>query len=386
VATQHTVSLTLRGGKVVDTWAAYDVTIDMLAPGSPWTFELFWSRSARSTWSALNESALVGEQLYLSIDGATQLSGEIERRVERTSREGASMVLSGRDLAGPLQDADADPSIVLRGHALDDALVALAGPSQVSLFITDAANAVECQAIRNRRRSMARRPRRQRVDLTRIRPGDKVWWVMSRLCRKAGFLCWTAPYPEEGAGIGVVVDAPNTSTTPLYAVDRYEQGTGYAGRVLDSERTINLRGVPSEVTAYTHSALTSGQDARMRTLVFNERLVHPLVVADPLPRPRFIRSPPARSVASVRRVAERLVSDAMADFEVYECTVQGHGQGDRLWAVNSPCLVSDDFHGIDKVMLITSVHFHGSRQRGQFTKLRMVPIGAIKVTPEEAAA
>lgn len=391
MAQTHSVSVTLRNGTVLDTWSGYDVQIDMLAPGSPWALELYWSKSARSSWGIIDAirdtNAAVGEQLYLSIDGATQLSGEIERRVDRAGREGASMVLSGRDLAGPLQDGDADPSIVLRGHSLDDALVRLAEPHRVSLFITDSASDRECRSLRNRRRSMARRPRRQRVDLSRIRPGDKTWWVMSRLCRKAGFLMWSAPYPEEGAGIGVVVDAPNESTTPVYAIDRYRSGAGYAGRILESERTVNVRGVPTDVTAYTHSALTSGQDVRMRTVEHNRRVLdHPLAVRDPLPRPRFIRLPRARTVAALRREAERLISDAMADFLVYEFTVQGHSNNDRLWAVNSPCFVSDEFHGIEEVLLVTSVHFHGSRQRGQLTRLRMVPLGAIKVTPEEEAA
>jgi prophage tail gpP-like protein len=146
--------------------------------------------------------------------------------------------------------------------------------------------------------------------------------------------------------------------------------------------------VPTKLTAFAHTAANANDDARIRTEVPNEGLVHPLVVEPGflLPTQRFIRGHHARTPQALRRHAERVIADAMAGFRVYECTVQGHGERINeqmtMYAVNSLAHVRDDFHRINETMLITSVDFSGSREGGQRTTLRMVPKGAIKVFPD----
>jgi hypothetical protein len=42
----HEIAITLSNGTLIDTWKTYQVTLDMLSPGSPWTLELWWSDTA----------------------------------------------------------------------------------------------------------------------------------------------------------------------------------------------------------------------------------------------------------------------------------------------------------------------------------------------------
>jgi prophage tail gpP-like protein len=383
----HEISITLRGGTIIDTWKSYEVTLDMLSPGSAWTLELWWSDTHQSTWDVLQSRAKLGEQLYLSIDGAVQLSGTIEEREETADRKGTTMVLSGLDLAGPAIEADADPRIQLRGTTLEDALVKLWEPLQTSIFIADAALMQEVQSLRNRRHGagVRRVNRRTQFDAFKVRPGDKIWQLSDTICKHAGYMIWTGPNPEDGTGIGLIVDKPVDSGSPKFQFERRRVGDKFVGNILEGKRGGSIRGVPTTVTAFTHSAASSSQDARMRTVVRNDGLTHPLVVSDLLPRPRFIRGDQARTVQKARKLAEREIAKSMAHFRWYECMVQGHAQdffGDRdIFTINALAHVRDDRFGVDEDYLMTRVGFRGSRT-GQSTTVRMVPKGAIKVIPD----
>jgi prophage tail gpP-like protein len=408
----HQVAVTLRGGTVLDTWSRYRVTIDMLQPGSPWTFELYASESRRTTLDVLRNAARLGEQLYVWIDEAVQLSGRIEHIHEEADVAGGFRVtVGGRDLAGPAIDCEAEPTIKLRHAALDDALRALFDPLALRLFISDAAAAADCHALRNRRRSQRsgggrRRGRRRRsrhgssrrapIDVFKIQPGDTVWGVAKNLCSKAGYLIWTAPHPDPDTttgGIGVVVDSPLEDGEPAYALERKLLPDGrWRSQMLHTSYELKLNDIPTEVTAFASARVGhAGQDVRARVVVFNDGLTHPRVVPDLMPQPHFLKSRTAKTAAAVQREGQRYMAMKMAGFRVYECTVIGHGQTgpdgvERLWTVNELCHLLDERHGLDEPMLITRVTFDGARADGegggQTTTLRMVPRGAVKVFPE----
>lgn len=122
--TDHEVKLTLASSGVgLDVWDEYAITLDMLTPGSPFTFALWYSRDRQTTWEVLRRSVKVGDSVVLSIDGAPQLNGRIETiRTPVDGHGSRTMVITGRDLAGPALDFDADPAINVVGQRLEDAL------------------------------------------------------------------------------------------------------------------------------------------------------------------------------------------------------------------------------------------------------------------------
>jgi prophage tail gpP-like protein len=328
-----------------------------------------------------------GDRLSVSIDGALQLSGIIDGRGGRSSHGGTSMILSGLDVSGIAMESDADPTIQLRGASIEDALADLFEPLRVKIHIIDAAAAREVQSLRNRRHGAGvhRVNRRTRFDAFKVRPGDKIWQLSDTICRHAGYMIWTAPYSGEGAGVGLVVDKPADSGPPRFLFEQRRDDNRFSGNVMSASYDENVRGIPTEVTAFTHTAANASGDTRMRTVVFNDGLVHPHVVTDLLPRPRFLRADQARTVQRATKAAERDIAKAMSHFRVYECEVQGHAQdtdeGRAIYTINTIAHVRDDRFSLDEDMLMTSVNFKGSRE-GQTTSVRMVPKGAIKVIPD----
>ena len=143
----HEVRLTLADGTPLVGWPEVDVTIDMLSPGSPWTLTLHYSDDVSTgLWSLVQRRCLLEESVVLWIDGACQLRGRIEQRRDHISRAGASVTISGRDIAARAMDWDADPTIQLRGLSLQDALTRLFQDVGLTPEILSGAGALEIQS------------------------------------------------------------------------------------------------------------------------------------------------------------------------------------------------------------------------------------------------
>lgn len=388
------VALRLRDGTEIKNIPSIDVQHDMLSPGSAWAATLWWSNERGSEWREIRRKCRNGELVFVEIGGATQLLGRIEEsEVHAQGHDGGlELTISGRDVIGRLIDWDADPRTQLRNTTLEDAIAALCEPFGVRVFACDAAAEREARGLPRRgRRTRTGRPRRRNViDTTRIQTGQRVWEVIDKLCRAHGFLVWGAP-TEYSNTIELVIDKPSSASPPVFAFDRLAQRDGmYVGNLLGGRHHVNTRNIPTEVTAFGHTALTSGADARMQRTVFNDRLVSSYVVppSEFGPQPRFLRPDQARTAGALAKAAERAFVQANGEFRRYEARVRGFGQlvGDqrKLFTMNTGARVRDDCEEppIDENMIIRSVHFHESRERGQVTELVLVPDGAITVTPE----
>lgn len=397
------------GSIEVDTWSEYDVTIDMMAPGQAFTFSIWRSDSRGSTWDLLRENIRVGQRVQFFIDGALQLNGMVEDFDTRVDKDrGALMIVQGRDLAGWAMDCDADPALRLRGLPLDDALTALFAPLGYDLRIADAASA-RAASLRDApmpRRSVAhrRRPtaqaRRRPVDLAHPRPGEKVWGLAETMCRRQGFMLWTAPDGESKCS--VVVDAPAFDSPQEFIFSRLTQEDGTErGNILSSSERFSLRNVPSIVNVYSGTARGDVVSARQRVTILNGALSAPNVtrgfVSTRLTElPRHIRSQVSRTNAQAEGEAQRVIADGMAHFRTYECTVQGHtlarvsDERRKVLSVNTMAQVIDDVTinpesiGINEAMLITRVTFRGgTRSSGQTTTVHLIPKDSIVLTPVE---
>lgn len=392
-------------GMRLDEWDRYELALSMFSPGSPWTVTLFRSSRGESAWGRAWKNVRVGDKMVFAIDGAQQMNGLVEEITDPSDPvAGDSMVISGRDLAGPALKWHADPRLRLKGLTLEDALRQLFTPLGIGVRIgegVEGTRAVQIGSARDPRSGRTTARRRQTVDYARPQPGETVWQVADALCRRFGYLLWVAPHPEEG--LSVVVDVPDYTGEVYYSLRRIldpdrrpgEQRLTADTNVLTSARRLSVREVPTEVTVYTGSARGASLSARSTETMLNGGLFDPkvnggYVVDEGLAQPMHLRAPRARTPAAARQTAQRAINDAMRTLRTYSCTVQGHGQPQRdgavrLYTVNSLAHVVDEPRGIDERMLVQELAFRGdaSEGGGSTTALTLGPLGAIVLSPED---
>ena len=394
----YNTALVLSDGTEVDTWDRYTIALDMLQPGSPWTVTMWHSDTRQTTWNVLRSKVKMLDSVLVSIDGAPQLNGRIETFKTRVSREGATMEIGGRDLAGPALSWDADPTVRLRGLQLTAALEALFAPLGIPVLIgadVDQARIVQMGTTRGSR-GVSRSSRRTPVcDRAAPQPGEKVWQLADEIARRLGYLLWTAP--SQNGGLAVVVDRPAYSSAERFTFSRRITSGAAEGNILEGAEEFNARDVPTVVNVYSGTARGAQVSNRQRFAAENLQLIDATVnrgfVLDPPPaQPRHLRAQRSRTVAETAREGARVVAEAMTGFRSYRCTVQGHGQdgaaGHLLYAINTMARVRDDVttdasgNPLDESMLITRVEFQRSRQNGTTTAVTLSPRDAISLVPD----
>jgi len=400
----HTTDLVLcQSGDAIDVWDEYVITLDMLSAGAAWTFAFWRSDVARTSWDVIKSKVRLGDDIALTIDNACQLSGRVESiRTEASRQQGATVILSGRDLSGIAMDFDADPTLNLRNMQLGEALPQVFAELGVSVRVTDSAANVRVTSGRSSgaRGTSTRAARTVVVDRGHANPGEKVWSFAESIVRRLGYLLWVAPDAERG--IALVVDVPVSEGAPQYVFLRREVAIyegQYEGNILSGGETISSKGVPTRVSVYTGSDRGAAVSARSATALQNDFLNDLTVTRglslQPFPaQPMHRRSVRARTPQRAQQEASREILDAMRTFRSYEYVVRGHGQtidGVRtLYALNTVARVRDDVcldadgAPLDEDMLITGIEFRRSRQGGTTTRLRMVPLGALVISPTEA--
>lgn len=399
MAMQHTVSLTIGdAGTECDVWDQYTISLSMLRAGQPWTFSLWRSRDRRSAWDVLSRTVKLFDRVTVSVDGHPQLTGRIEVIKRRAAGHGECvLILSGRDLAGPAQSWDADPTVAIKDTPLEDALTAIFDPLGLTVRVTAAAAARSVQSARSPgARSPATARRRSLVDRAHPRAGEKVWSLAESMVRRLGYMLWCAPRTD--GTVGLVVDVPDYEQEPAYTFTRRLDAFGMgSGNILDGDEELSVREVPTDVTVYTGTPRGAAVSSRSRASVnnaalFDANVTRGLVSATTQAQPRHIRSERARTIAAATKEADRAIAEGMAGFYRYTARVQGHGQQSgstsQLYAVNSVARVHDDLfpdaqgRPLDAALYVTDVEMSGSRATGQSTTLTMVPLHSIRVTPE----
>jgi prophage tail gpP-like protein len=442
MAQAHEVTLTLRSsGTRLTVWDQYDIVLDLFEPGSPWTFTLWHSDAEDSAWRRLNAEVQEGAEILVAIDGAPQLTGRIEERRTKVDDTGATLTISGRDLAGPALTWNADPRIVLRGRTVESALGELF--NRVGIEVLVGANANAAREVQTRARPGAhgahatsrRSTRRNRVDLSRARPDETVWQVAESICRKLGYMMWVAPSDLAASQLALVVDVPDYETPVLFAFERRvrEGAVTQESKILASELVLSIRDVPTVVYAFGRAPRGDVRPARHASAAQNDRLLSvqlsplsagglarlpdagaapapltasttspapatrlpyqndglarwPQVVSPLPPQPKFLHTRRALNPATGRQAAERFMSEAMRKFRLYTVTVQGHGQTIdgrmRLYAINTMARVYDRLSELDEEMLIHRVQFTGGRDGGEVTRLTLGTKGAYVLQPE----
>jgi prophage tail gpP-like protein len=398
VATTHAVTLTIGANATeIDVWDQYTITLSMLRAGQPWTFSMWRSTTRQATWDVLNRTVKLFDRVTVSVDGHPQLTGRIEAFERHADGHGECVaVISGRDLAGPAQSWDADPTVQIKDTPLDEALQSIFDPLGLTVRVTSGAAARIVQTARSPGARPSTTRRRRLVDRSHPRPGEKVWSLAQSMARRLGYLLWVAPRTD--GTVGIVVDVPDYEQQPSYLFERRLDGTGRgSGNILAGAEAFSVRDVPTDVTVYTGSTRGAAVSSRSRSVSQNAALYSGTVTRgfalDTLQaQPRHMKSDRARTLQAAQKEGERVIADAMQDFYRYTATVQGHGQTvggtPTLYAVNTIARVRDDLltdsqgRPLDAALYVTDVEMAGSRKGGQTTRLTMVPTGSIVVTPE----
>lgn len=430
----HRVEVVIGAERVPLTrWNEVSITLDILRPGSPWTLTL-WRRGEGAQWARVRAAAQIFARVRVTIDGALQLDGVVERVRDFADRQGAPLTLAGRDALAPAIVSDVDPRLSLRGVTLSEAIERALAPLSLPLVI--GASAAEVRAIQAGSRPGARgaaastrTPRRQRVDRFKPEVGQKVLPFVQQLAKRHGFLVFGGP---AGDGMGLVVDRPDYSTAPRGSlVRRWVPGGEWrtTGNLLAGGIDLNASEIPTEVTVFGSSRLTApadvhhvvrrqnahfssyigGAEPLLRVLGVAPGLDVPFTVTEEVrraprrvepfenarlrtatrvaatftPRPRYLRDRRARSPQIAEQRARSLLAQSMADFATFEGTVAGFSpDGEGPWTMNAMVTVDDEVSGARGNWFVAAVTFRQAREGGQTTTLRCVPPGAIDLEPD----
>lgn len=364
------------------------ITHDLLQAGSVATLAL-WRQPGDAPWpeTELYRQAKIYAPVEVLVDGHLQVRGVVEKMRVGADRSGAAFVLSYRDLACAAMTAEAPPWLSLRDVTLEEALRRLIAPLDLPLVV--GADADDARRVLAGMRPGARAPsgrrsrRRHHVDRFRVQPGTKVWALCEQLCRRHGYLLYTAPCES---GVGLVIDKPAYDSEVLYRFSRrrLDDGSG-EGNILGGWRELDATQVPTSAAVHGHSAHAAREDARHRATVVNDRLTGDRFADALKSRPWYRRDPKARTVQVATQKARRLIAQANANLDVLPLAVQGFGQSGRLYTINTMARVDDVETGAAGDYLVTQVTMSRSRQRGTVSQLRLVPKGALVIEPDEGA-
>lgn len=409
----------------VDVFDRYSIDVSMLEVGTAWTFSLWYSDQARAAWRLLTDPTRglrLGQAVTVTIDGDAVLSGIVESRAVGDAEGGRappSFVISGRDALGPAATWGADPTLSLPGRSLEDVLTDLYRGvgivPEVSASVLEQQRRTASTVARSRRAVWSRRvadlqdfasagdlgakdavdrirgsgPRPYGVTHVRHpRVGETVQAVVERIVRGLGYRVWTSP-GQDPVRTAVIVDRPRTTGEVRLRLLRelVDGRVSYRGNVLSGRETTSIRDVPTQVTVLAHAPRGDAQAAMIARTVENGYLLTEAAAArvDPNtpPRPRYVESQQARTVAAAQAEAGRICAEANERFRVYDASVLGHRYEGLLWVPNNRVAVRDELLGMDETMLLVSASYEGARESAQTTRLTLLPEGALSEIPAE---
>lgn len=390
MAITHNVSLCLADGTEVDVFDEYTIKLSMFEHGNPFTFSLWHSDDARSTWDYLLDNVKCYDPITLRIDGALQLSGTIGTVHPSADAKGARLEISGRDVIGLAQDADVSPRLSSKGSTLAEVIEEMLLPLGITVVVAASADEIRNAQLGKRRSGRtSTKSRAHRVDKYHPPIGERIWSAIEILCRRYGYLVWAAPWDVDT--IAVVIDKPAYDAEPLFQFTRrsLRDNATQDSDILAGGLRVCTDGVPTETFIYGASTRGNATPSRSAAHEVNDRLDARFVRFPTRFIPRHQRTNNNLDLGHSQQQARRLINESMRGHRVYECVVQGHSQsyqGDseiaQIYAINSMARVRDDLLKIDEAMLIDSVTFSRGARSGTTTRLTMHTKGAVRCEPE----
>lgn len=392
------------GSSELSTWQSYEITSDLTTPADAFSLTVPMTGTydqRRDVIRAMREGVRVSVYISAEPDAGTtiealQMTGIIDNLSVTGGRGGTVLRIQGRDNGGLLTSAMVDPRLTVTSSTRLVALIgdlisdfgmevvtdtALARQELTGMSQSESAAALGRARARSggsastRAAARARRghggltrPEVERVSVRDARPRmrETVWEFIDRHCRRFGVMCWV------DARGRLVIGAPDYDQEPIMRLVRtLAPTTEEPNNILEGGSTERWDGLSSEVTVYGRA---HGQDGSRSHFVGHA--TNPNVDVH---RPVVIHDPSCRTTEEAQRRADEELGRQREDAFFLEYDVPHHGQGSRLYAIDTVLDVLDEEAAVEGLFYVVGRTFTCSREEGAKTRLRLVPLGAITV-------
>ena len=310
-----------------------------------------------------------GQVVTLKVNGQTELTGTIDRRVPFYDKKSLRLMVHGRDVLGWLVDACCEQFITLQGEtlqALAQTLLAKA-PAFVNVPGIVYQQNIVGNLKKKRRKGAAAFGETQDSGqaYARIMPGQTVFEVLKIYALSRGMIFYALPSGT------LVFGQPLAGGSPSYYLTcRRDNASG--NNIITGELDENVSKRFSKITvvgqqqgqqAFGMEENGTGGPVAVNTMA---------TVTDPtFPFYKPFVALDNNDSRSPALHAQMLLQKMRADGYMLRYTVAGHGQGGQNWQINQICHVVDQVLNIEGDFLIYGRIFERSKRRGTMTHLRL---------------
>jgi prophage tail gpP-like protein len=397
---QHRVSVRAAGVEIHN-WNNYDVVCDMVNPADSFSlslgpvdpFDIGAAARARAlgvedfgeAWHALRPDSLV----EILIDDVIVMSGFVDERIGASS-QADTLSINGRDKCGRLLD-ESMPLIKFNGLSLEALCLKICSPwldkvafsntTNRSLVIGRGRGAKGGRVFKDPNAIPGiRHPRTYR----KVEPGETRWNVLAYFMHENDLLAWGA-----ADGRSLIVGEPNYDQEPTFRF--FHPRAGSTREHLGNCTDFNVR----DSVADRYSAIIAMGSNAGTARDYGESVVHRKGVARSGPRQygegadfqhRKVLLVPDDAIKNDKQAqtrAEREMAERDAGGHEITLTAYDHGQlfdstarRASLFACDTIAHVESEVFGIKADYLITSVRFHGAREK-RTTEIKLVPKGTL---------
>lgn len=288
--------LLLDSGTTITSIETLSCTSSMTVPCDAFNF------TVRGDETDAQASLKPGVKIQIQVNGRPQLTGYIDKRMERAARGGSVITLSGRDILGPVVDSNVDPKTKFTDTmSVADVLAATLAPFGITTIYNDGAINVNVQsgAVQKpsftestvkvqvpqeklnsdgttttsystssaKLKTSSKKPELSAKDIKKLKPheGEGTYQFLDRVLKRFGLRMWAA-----ADGSGVIIDAPDFTGTPQQTI-RHSRNDGTSNNAIDPEATWDLGSQPACVVARgVGGADPEGDRTTIRVIAINE--------------------------------------------------------------------------------------------------------------------
>lgn len=328
------------GGREHSRWMQYEIDSDLFIPADEWHMTLAAPLQKPDVPLALWQKAVV------RVGADVVLSGRVDRIRRRTVKEGRTLTITGRDMAGVLCDCSA-PVFTAQNVTLDTVVSTIAKTFGIARVET--------------------RTDGLREKVT-IEPGMSAWDAIILACELNGCHAWFEP------GGTLVIGGPDYTAQPVGTL--ILDAAGDATNVLSLDIDQNITGYYSDVTvlAQAHgTAAARGQHA------VKEAETDALLLEKGIHRPKIVVDGDTENAKYAARLARKHIADGKFSALTIRAEVRGHRAFDAsgsgpVWTPGQRVRVVSALDGLDDVFLLAARTLTGGEE-GQKTSLTLKPDG-----------